>query len=222
MRGGAAVALLHLRELALGQRGRSPLLDEFVVRFQQTCGPVMAKGVEDTAFYRWNRFVALNEVGGSPSSFGFSVAAFHEAALHRQREWPDAMTTLSTHDTKRSEDVRARLYALTELPDAWGEAVTRWRARAQPYRNAQGWADATSKYLFWQTLVGAWPIDVDRMETYVLKAAREAKLPHRVDRAECRVRGRPSRLCHDAFSLTAQLIADVDELRLESCSGCRG
>ena len=176
VRGGAAVALLHLRELALGQRGRSPLLDEFVVRFQQTCGPVMAKGVEDTAFYRWNRFVALNEVGGSPSSFGSSVAAFHEAALHRQREWPDAMTTLSTHDTKRSEDVRARLYALTELPDAWGEAVTRWRARAQPYRNARGWADATLEYLFWQTLVGAWPIDIDRMETYVLKAAREAKL----------------------------------------------
>lgn len=176
VRGGAAVALLHLRELALGQRGRSPLLDEFVVRFQQTCGPVMAKGVEDTAFYRWNRFVALNEVGGSPSSFGSSVAAFHEAALHRQREWPDAMTTLSTHDTKRSEDVRARLYALTELPDAWGEAVTRWRARAQPYRNAQGWGDATTEYLFWQTLVGAWPIDVDRMETYLLKAAREAKL----------------------------------------------
>ena len=88
VRGGAAVALLHLRELALGQRGRSPLLDEFVVRFQQTCGPVMAKGVEDTAFYRWNRFVALNEVGGSPSSFGRSVAAFHEAALHRQRGSP--------------------------------------------------------------------------------------------------------------------------------------
>ncbi len=210
VRGGAAVALLHLRELALGQRGRSPLLDEFVVRFQQTCGPVMAKGVEDTAFYRWNRFVALNEVGGSPSSFGFSVAAFHEAALHRQREWPDAMTTLSTHDTKRSEDVRARLYALTELPDAWGEAVTRWRAQAQPYRNAQGWADATLEYLFWQTLVGAWPIDVDRMETYVLKAAREAKLHT--------VWTEPNAEYEDALRAFAtsvltdsQLIADVDD-----------
>jgi (1->4)-alpha-D-glucan 1-alpha-D-glucosylmutase len=176
LHGGAASALTLLRDLVLGRRGRSPLHDELVVRFQQTCGPVMAKGVEDTAFYRWNRLVALNEVGGSPSSFGCSVAEFHQAALHRQRHWPYAMTTLSTHDTKRSEDVRARLFALTELPDIWGEAVARWRVRAQPYRGVEGWPDAATEYLFWQTLVGAWPISAERMMTYLHKAAREAKL----------------------------------------------
>ena len=106
------------------------------------------------------------------------------------------MTTLSTHDTKRSEDVRARLYALTELPDAWGEAVTRWRARAQAHRNAQGWADATTEYLFWQTLVGAWPIDVDRMQTYLLEGrARSRSCTHWPEpNAEYED---ASRLCHE-------------------------
>jgi (1->4)-alpha-D-glucan 1-alpha-D-glucosylmutase len=176
LRGTALAALPLLRDLALGRRGRSPLRDEFMVRFQQTCGPAMAKGVEDTSFYRWNRLIALNEVGGSPGSFGCSIAEFHDAALHRQQQWPYAMTTLSTHDTKRSEDIRARLFALSELPETWGESIVRWRARTQSYRIRSEWPDPTAEYLFWQTLVGAWPIDAVRMAAYLCKAAREAKL----------------------------------------------
>src|SRR5205823_9766696 len=97
--------------------------DELAIRFQQYTGAVMAKGVEDTAFYRYNRFTALNEVGGDPGCFGVSVPEFHAAATTRQRRWPLGMTTLSTHDTKRSEDVRARLAVLAALPGVWGHAA---------------------------------------------------------------------------------------------------
>ncbi len=142
---------------------------EFAVRFQQTCGPVMAKGVEDTAFYRWFRLCALNEVGGSPDHFGLSVADFHAAAAMLQRDWPESMTALTTHDTKRSEDVRARLAVLAELPAEWADAVGEWRSR-------HTFGDPNLEYLCWQTLVGAWPIDVDRVRAYLEKASREAKL----------------------------------------------
>ena len=147
---------------------------EVVVRFQQTCGPVMAKGVEDTAFYRYHRLVALNEVGGDPGRFGTSVAEFHDAAGESQREWPLAMTTLSTHDTKRSEDLRARLAVLSEVPGQWGDAVRRLAEAASRHRSQAG-PDANAEYLLWQTLVGAWPIDADRAVAYVEKASREAK-----------------------------------------------
>jgi (1->4)-alpha-D-glucan 1-alpha-D-glucosylmutase len=170
-----------IRDLALGRpvgRGeRDRKRDEFVVRFQQTCGPVMAKGVEDTAFYRWFRLSSLNEVGGDPTRFGVGVEEFHSWCAAQQRDWPMAMTTLSTHDTKRSEDLRSRLAVLSELPSAWGEAVTSWRARAAPLRPAE--LDANIEYLLWQTLVGTWsaagPVDADRLTGYLEKATREAK-----------------------------------------------
>ncbi len=162
-----------LRDLALGRHGRGGHRDEFVVRFQQTCGPVMAKGIEDTAFYRWFRLAALNEVGGDPGHFGRSVEDFHAWCAELQRDWPASMTTLSTHDTKRSEDVRARLLVLSELPEEWGAAVTSWRATAAAYRPDA--LDANTEYLLWQTLVGAWPIEADRLVAYLEKATREAK-----------------------------------------------
>ena len=148
------------RILLLEERGH----DAFVVRFQQTTPPVHAKGVEDTAFYRWNRFVALNEVGGDPARFSLSVAAFHEANLARP---PGGLLATTTHDTKRSGDVRARLLAIAADPSAW-EAVVRPRI--------EGWRDPNEAYLILQTVVGAWPLTPDRLELYLEKALREAKV----------------------------------------------
>jgi len=164
-----------VRDLALGRVGRSPARDEFVVRFQQTCGPVMAKGVEDTAFYRWFRFAALNEVGGDPAHFGVSPADWNSYCAERQKSLPLTMTTLSTHDTKRSEDVRARLAVLSELPEQWRQAVVSWRAAAAAYHDGAG-PDANTEYLVWQTLIGAWPLDAARLTAYLEKATREAKV----------------------------------------------
>jgi (1->4)-alpha-D-glucan 1-alpha-D-glucosylmutase len=161
-------------DLALGRRGRDAARDEFVVRFQQTTGPVMAKGVEDTAFYRWFRLACLNEVGGDPDHFGVPPSQFHAFCARLQRDWPLTMTTLSTHDTKRSEDVRARLAVLSELPDAWTRAVTAWRAAAAAH-HSDGWPDPVTEYLLWQTVVGAWPLPADRLVRYLEKATREAK-----------------------------------------------
>jgi len=153
--------------VGLGRRLADPA-DELAVRFQQTTGMVTAKGVEDTTFYRFNRFVALNEVGGDPDRFGVAPEEFHAAAAERQRRWPYAMTALSTHDTKRSEDVRARLAVISELPEEWAAAVRRWAAGCPA-------PDANLGYLFWQTLVGAWPLPADRAYAYLAKASREAK-----------------------------------------------
>jgi (1->4)-alpha-D-glucan 1-alpha-D-glucosylmutase len=164
-----------VRDLALGRVGRSRARDEFVVRFQQTCGPVMAKGVEDTAFYRWFRFAALNEVGGDPAHFGVSPGGWHVYCSERQKTLPLTMTTLSTHDTKRSEDVRARLAVLSEMPEEWHQAVVSWRAAAAAYHDEVG-PDANTEYLTWQTLVGAWPLDAPRLTGYLEKATREAKV----------------------------------------------
>ena len=140
---------------------------EAATRFEQTSGPVMAKGVEDSAYYRWARFVALNEVGGDPAHFGGTVEAFHAAQEHRLAVKPQAMTTLSTHDTKRSEDVRARLAVLAELPSEWASLVHGWLDR-HPL------ADRSLAHLVWQNLVGAWPLSRERAHAYVEKAAREA------------------------------------------------
>ncbi|MEU9827415.1 malto-oligosyltrehalose synthase [Micromonospora chersina] len=140
---------------------------ELAARFPQLSGAVMAKGVEDTAYYRWSRFVALNEVGGSPAHFGVPPAEFHRFAAARQVRWPASMTTLSTHDTKRGEDVRARLAVLSELPGRWAERVADWMSRAPL-------ADPAFAHLLWQTAVGAWPIERDRLHGYAEKAAREA------------------------------------------------
>jgi malto-oligosyltrehalose synthase len=156
--------------LVLGLAGSDPLRDEFAVRFHQTAAPMTAKGVEDTAFYRWSRLAALNEVGGDPGRFAVSPEEFHDYCERMSREWPLAMTTLSTHDTKRQEDVRARLAVLTELPGEWADAVARWRSRAPA-----GPVEPDLDYLMWQTIVGAWPLAADRLRGYLTKAMREAK-----------------------------------------------
>jgi (1->4)-alpha-D-glucan 1-alpha-D-glucosylmutase len=156
-------------------RVRGELETELVMRFQQLTGPVMAKGVEDTAFYCFNRLVALNEVGGDPGSFGFSADEFHKACAETQAQWPRSMLASSTHDTKRSEDVRARLHLLSEIPDRWREAVQRWAKLNKRYRR-DGLPDRNAEYLLYQTLVGAWPIATERMITYMEKASREAKV----------------------------------------------
>jgi (1->4)-alpha-D-glucan 1-alpha-D-glucosylmutase len=146
------------------------------VRFQQTCGPVMAKGVEDTAFYRWLRLTSLNEVGGDPGHFGVTPEEFHAYASQLNRDWPKTMTTLSTHDTKRSEDVRARLGVLSEQPAVWSEAVREWRRLSEEHRSPL--LDGSTEYLFWQTLFGTWddgPLAEDRLQAYLLKAIREGK-----------------------------------------------
>jgi (1->4)-alpha-D-glucan 1-alpha-D-glucosylmutase len=139
-------------------------------RFQQYTAPVEAKGVEDTAFYRWFRLVALNEVGCDPAVFGVGPAQFHAEAARIARDWPRTMTTLSTHDTKRAEDVRARLQVLARRPREWTLTVTGWHELMREHR-----VDRAAEYLVWQTLVGAWPIGSMRLRDYLTKAMREAK-----------------------------------------------
>ncbi len=165
-RRGREVALLG--RLALGELGGK----EFVTRFQQTCGPVMAKGVEDTAFYRYTLLTALCEVGGDPSVFGVSPQDFHTWATSMSDSWPLSMTTLSTHDTKRSEDVRARLVLLSQQSAAWIAGVDAWTTRL---RELDLRLDHATEQLLWQTLVGAWPLSADRAVAYLEKATREAK-----------------------------------------------
>ena len=151
----------------LAERLHDPA-DPLAVRFQQTSGAVMAKGVEDTAYYRWTRFVALNEVGGDPDRFGLDLDGFHAAQARRQDRHPAGMTVLSTHDTKRSADVRARLAVLAERPQDWAAAVERWEGLAPTPDGALG-------HLLWQTVVGAWPLSADRLHAYLEKAIREAR-----------------------------------------------
>ncbi|GAB2678267.1 malto-oligosyltrehalose synthase [Kribbella swartbergensis] len=168
--------LLLGREAGTAGRIDEHARHELIVRFQQTCGPVMAKGVEDTAFYRWFRLAALNEVGGDPEHFGVTPEEFHAYAARLNQLWPKTMTTLSTHDTKRSEDVRARLGVLAEQPAAWSEAVREWRRLSEDHRSPL--LDGSTEYLFWQTLFGTWddgPLPEDRLQAYLLKAIREAK-----------------------------------------------
>jgi len=149
-------------------------VDDLVVRFQQTCGPVMAKGIEDTAFYRWHRLVALNEVGGDPDHFAVGPDELMDFVARTARDWPHTMTTLATHDTKRSEDVRARLAVLSEMPDAWQDWLRTAQELARPWRSTA--LDGATEYLLWQTLVGAWPLTEDRLQAYAIKAVRESKL----------------------------------------------
>jgi (1->4)-alpha-D-glucan 1-alpha-D-glucosylmutase len=147
----------------------------FAVRFAQVSAPVMAKGVEDTAFYRYQPLVCLNEVGGDPGTSGRPPADFHRAMAQAARRHPEGMLTLSTHDTKRSGDVRARIGLLSELPEAWESAVGRWARRNAGYKQ-DGWPDRNAEYLLYQTLVGAWPVDAGRAAAFMQKAAKEAKV----------------------------------------------
>jgi (1->4)-alpha-D-glucan 1-alpha-D-glucosylmutase len=152
---------------------------EFVLRFQQFTGPVMAKGVEDTAFYCYNRLTGMNEVGSDPGRNGLSVGEFHAYCAKMQQTHPLTMTTLSTHDTKRSDDVRARMAVLSEIPGRFNSAIQRWARMNSAFRTKKpgsiAMPDRNTEYLYYQTLIGAWPLPMDRAQAYMLKAVREAK-----------------------------------------------
>ncbi len=164
---------------------------EFAVRFQQTTGPVMAKALEDTAFYRYNRLIALNEVGGEPDRFGATLDDFHAVMAQRLRHQPAGLSATSTHDTKRGEDSRARLYVLSEMPEAWAAAVHRWTVLNAEFRRVSDervMPEPEVEWMFYQALAGVWPPDLacddatglaalaDRMAQFMLKAVREAKM----------------------------------------------
>ncbi|CAN5610446.1 malto-oligosyltrehalose synthase [soil metagenome] len=173
---GAAESAAHRRRGA-----------DFVGKFQQYTGPVMAKGMEDTALYRYNRLTSLNEVGGEPEHFGTSVAAFHHMNAERMKLWPNSMLSTSTHDTKRGEDVRARINVLSETPDEWRANLAKWarinRSRRRETENGMA-PSRNDEYLLYQTLLGAWPLeetfDADefagRIKAYMEKAMREAEV----------------------------------------------
>ena len=158
---------------------------DFVLRFQQLTGPVMAKGMEDTAGYRYYPLASLNEVGGEPDVFGVSLDGFHAACVERQATFPHGLTATSTHDTKRDEDVRARLDVVSEMPDRFAREAARWRRLTRRMRDVvdgQEVPDANEEHLLHQTLIGTWPLDdvpderyVSRLQEYLLKALREAK-----------------------------------------------
>lgn len=151
-----------------------PAPPEFVTRFQQTTPAVMAKGVEDTAFYRYGRLLALNDVGGDPSRFGIPVQRFHAANEQRAERFPLGLLTTQTHDAKRSADVRARIATLSWVPDQWAKEVERWMSLSETLGDS-GAPDDQERYFLFQTLIGAWPISVDRLQRYMEKALREAK-----------------------------------------------
>jgi (1->4)-alpha-D-glucan 1-alpha-D-glucosylmutase len=155
-------------------RVRGAKESEFVMRFQQFCGPAMAKGVEDTVFYCYNRLISLNEVGGDPGRFGVSPRQYHDFCLETQKTHPRTMLGLSTHDTKRSEDVRARISLLSEMPGDWRQAVGRW-AHLNAKHKTNEWPDRNTEYFLYQTVIGAWPLPVERLLPYMEKAVREAK-----------------------------------------------
>src|SRR5262249_8105215 len=146
----------------------------FVTRFQQTTPAIMAKGVEDTAFYRYGRLIALNDVGGDPSRFGIDVERFHAGNLERAERFPLNLLTTQTHDAKRSADVRARIAALSWMPEEWASHVERWLDITESLR-LDGAPDDVERYFIFQTLVGAWPIEAERIDAYMEKALREAK-----------------------------------------------
>ncbi len=158
---------------------KGKLESEFLLRFQQFTGPVMAKGVEDTAFYCYDRLTGMNEVGSDPGRNGLSVAEFHAYCEKMQATHPSTMTTLSTHDTKRSDDVRARIAVLSEIPGRFKTAIDRWSRMNSAFRTKRSGTapmpDRNTEYLYYQTLIGAWPLTMERAQAYMLKAVREAK-----------------------------------------------
>lgn len=181
-------SVLLLEDLEDRPAGLRETFVDFVRKLQQYTSPVMAKGFEDTSFYVYNRFVALNEVGGDPRRFGLSVEDFHRANAERRAHWPHGMLCTSSHDTKRSEDVRARLTVLSEIPGEWRGHVLRWaRLNRDKKREVNGELapDGNDEYLLYQTLLGAWPLEPTdrvrseefqgRIEAYLFKAVREAK-----------------------------------------------
>jgi (1->4)-alpha-D-glucan 1-alpha-D-glucosylmutase len=187
---GLLLELGFIERFLLLQSGRPLPAEEkndwihFIMRFQQLTGPLMAKGFEDTALYIYNRLVSLNEVGGDPGRFGVALETFHQFNGIRQRLWPHAMSATATHDTKRGEDVRARINVLSELPQEWEKKISRWR-RLNPKRSGikgREVPDRNDEYFLYQMLVGSFPLDGDaegyreRLKAYMIKAVREAKV----------------------------------------------
>ncbi|MFP4482620.1 MAG: malto-oligosyltrehalose synthase [Thermovirgaceae bacterium] len=156
------------------EEAKLPEETEFVARFQQLTGPLAAKGLEDTLFYCYNRFISLNEVGGEPSIFSVNSVKAHSFMEMKAMKSPMSMNTLATHDTKRSGDVRARLALLSEMPETWADAVERW-SRMNEALKTGGMPDANMEYFLYQTMVGAWPLSLERLRQVIRKAAREAK-----------------------------------------------
>ena len=154
--------LLLEYEVPLPAEERSQWL-HFVMRLQQFTGPLMAKGLEDTLFYVYNRFIGLNDVGGAPNQFGISLKEFHDYNRYQQEHWPHTLNATSTHDTKRSEDVRSRLSVLSELPDEWEREVTAWselNASKKQTINDQLVPEPNDEYFLYQTLVGVYPFEL--------------------------------------------------------------
>src|SRR5262249_512226 len=173
---------LLLRKVQEFREEDRPGLVEWAMRFQQVTGPVMAKGVEDTALYVYNRLAALNEVGGAPNRFGVSVEKFHRVNAERLAARPHPLLATSTHDTKRSEDVRARLDALSEMPGEWREALGRWRglnAANKVVVDGEPAPDGNDEYLLYQTLLGAWPVEPMTEEVYLTFRDRVAAYLHK-------------------------------------------
>ncbi len=182
----------HVMQVEPGDADKRRGALDFVTRFQQMTGPVMAKAVEDTAFYRFNRLISLNEVGGAPDLFGCGVAAFHESVGGRPNQSRSGLNATATHDTKRGEDARARIHAISEMPEDWAKAVQRWSDTNTALKRGSGNAtapDANTEWLFYQALAGSWPAEpredigeadwsefTERMSAFMLKAVREAKL----------------------------------------------
>ncbi|MHB8395548.1 MAG: malto-oligosyltrehalose synthase, partial [Candidatus Dormibacteria bacterium] len=169
-------ALLTFVEDVLSLRIPGGDEEDLALRFQQLTGAVMAKGVEDTAFYRYHRLISLNEVGDDPGQFGVSLEQFHAAMGQRQRRCPRTMNSTSTHDSKRSEDVRSRINLLSEVPDQWQRAVRRWARLNGTHRRSPQVPDRNFEYLLYQTLVGVWPVTAERLWPVLEKSIREAKL----------------------------------------------
>jgi (1->4)-alpha-D-glucan 1-alpha-D-glucosylmutase len=203
---------------------RSLLLEDeaspaFVSRFQQTSPPVMAKGVEDTAFYRYARLVALNEVGGDPSRFGITVEQFHAANRERAGRYPRNLLITQTHDTKRSGDARARVGALSAMAGEWAACVREWFGINEPLRT-DGAPDRVEEYFIYQNLIAAWPIEPERLDGYMEKALREAKRNTNWAEVNEDYEARVKRFCRglydhkpfrDAFAPFARRVAEAGE-----------
>jgi len=209
--------LQTVEEADLPERVKGALIDPadedeaaFAVRFQQTTGAVMAKGVEDTALYRYTRLAALNEVGADPGRWGRTVEEVHAANAHRAARFPRGLLATQTHDTKRSGDVRARIGALASVPDLWRDRVRHWWELNAPLRG-DGTPTPDEEYLIYQTLVGAWPLERERLREYMTKAMREAKVatgwvaPHEGHEAAVMT-------FIDGLYASARFVGDLEEL----------
>ncbi len=206
----AVAAAAMPAELAAALLLERPAPPAFITRFQQTTPPITAKGVEDTALYRYGRLLALNEVGGDPGRFSIDVETFHAGCLERARHFPRGLLATQTHDTKRSADVRARIGALASVADEWAAYLGRWLQRSEPWRS-DGAPDDVERYFLFQTLVGAWPLSTERIESYMSKALREAKRNTNWVTPNCEWEEAVGRFCR-ALCADQQFVSELERL----------